>query len=123
MIRPPPISTLFPYTPLFRSPGPARSPPLQQGPPVVRRDPADRLRERDARLHLPPLGAPRELPRALDDLREPGRRQRVAARLEAARRVHRQPAVERGLAVERRAAGLSRRHQAEVLQRDHLEPP
>src|SRR5207249_8700997 len=94
---------------------------LEDRHPVVRCEPADRLRERDMRLHLPPLSAPRELPHALDDLREPRRRERVATRLEAARRVHRQPAVERGLAVERRAAGLPRRHQAEVLERHQLE--
>src|SRR2546422_3463328 len=55
---------------------------LQEDHPVVRREPADRLRERNARRRLPSLGAPRELPHTLDDLREPRRRERVAARLE-----------------------------------------
>src|SRR5438046_1294088 len=56
--------------------------------PAVAAEPGDPP-ARDMRLHLPPLGAPRELPHALDDLREPRRRERVATRLEAARRVHR----------------------------------
>ena len=47
----------------------------------------------DARLHLAAVGPPRELPEELDDLRDAGGRERMAARLEPARRVHGQPAV------------------------------
>src|SRR5215813_9819219 len=51
---------------------------LKDRDPVVGGQPADRVRERDAAGDLTLAGAPRELPDALDDLREPGRGQRVA---------------------------------------------
>src|SRR3712207_7151024 len=51
MIRRPPKSTLFPYTTLFRSLGPARG-PLRLGavhPPVQRRDPQQPVHDRRRR--------------------------------------------------------------------------
>src|SRR5947207_510132 len=57
---------------------------LQNRHKVVGREAADRVRERDAALHLPLAGAARELPHAFHDLREPRGRQRVAAALEPA---------------------------------------
>src|SRR5207302_1156412 len=47
--------------------------------------------------------------------------ERMAARLEPARRVHREPAAERGLAVEGGAPGGAGREEAGVLERDQLE--
>ena len=81
---------------------------LQQGDPVVGGEAADGVGQRavgDGELAA--LGAAGELPDALDDLREAGGGQRVAARLEAAGGIDRQATVERGLAVEGGAPGLA----------------
>src|SRR2546426_8820352 len=59
MIRPPPRSTLFPYTPLFRS----RSRPRSMG------DHRIRSRSLEATGVLPPRTAPRSLRRWLDPRR------------------------------------------------------
>ena len=67
------------------------------------------MRERHAAVELTPARAARELPHALDDLRDPRRGERVTARLEPARRIDGQAPVERGVAVERRATRLARR--------------
>src|SRR5206468_2831078 len=89
--------------------------------PVVRREAADRVRERDLAGDLALAATARELPHALDHLRQAGGGQRMAAPLEPAGGIDGQAPVERRLAVERRAAGLAGRHQAEVLERDQLE--
>src|SRR5919201_3602632 len=67
---------------------------LEDGDPVVGGEAADRLREGDAARHLALTGAARELPHAFHDLGEARGGQRMAARLEPARRVDGQPAVE-----------------------------
>src|SRR2546425_10186103 len=82
--------------------------------PVVRRKAADRVRERDLAGDLALAAPARELPHALDHLRQAGGGQRMAAPLEPAGGIDGQAPVERRLAVERRAAGLAGRHQAEV---------
>src|SRR5438874_6786752 len=94
---------------------------LHERHPVVRREPADGVREPDAARDLTLAGAARELPDALDHLREPGGGQRMAACLEPAGGIDGQAAVERRLAVEGDASRLARRHQPEVLERDQLE--
>src|SRR5437870_13122910 len=77
--------------------------------------------ERDAALHLPPRYTPGQLPHALDDLREPGGRERMAPRLETAGRIDRETAFERSLAVERGRSRFSRRKESDVLERGELE--
>src|SRR5712675_2805096 len=57
MIRRPPRSTLFPYTTLFRSPGPQPSPPRSPPPPSRRRGQTagrseEHTSELQSRLHL-----------------------------------------------------------------------
>src|SRR5688500_5011560 len=94
---------------------------FQQCHPVVRREAADGVGEGDASGHLAGAHAAGELPHALDELRDAGRGQRMPAGLEAAGRVDRQAAVARGLAVEGDPAGLPRRDEAEILERDQLE--
>src|SRR3989442_7992975 len=68
---------------------------------IVRGQTADRQRQPDTRAHLAAGRPPRELPDEFDQLGDARGRERMAARLESARRVDGQPAVERGLAVER----------------------
>src|SRR2546429_622613 len=94
---------------------------LHEGNKVVRREPADRVGQPDAARDLTLAGAARELPHALDHLREPGGGQRMATCLEPAGGIDGQAAVERRLAVEGDASRLARRHQPEVLERDQLE--
>src|SRR5438093_3408759 len=97
------------------------SQPLQHRHPVVGREPADRVRERGATFELAALGAPEELPHALDDLRQARGRERMTARLETAGRIDREAAIERRLAVECRATGLPDGDQPDVFERDQLE--
>src|SRR5438874_6276092 len=49
LIRPPPRSTLFPYTSLFRSRGPARAPPSSRGSGAPQASPGTPARDRCAR--------------------------------------------------------------------------
>src|SRR5439155_22809588 len=94
---------------------------FQDRDPVVGAWPADRMGQRDVALDLAPGHAPRQLPHALDDLRQPGRREWMPPCLEPARRVDRQTPPQRRLAVERRRAGLAGREEPDVLERDDLE--
>src|SRR5262245_13818640 len=84
-----------------------RSSGFEQRYPVVRAGAADRLGEGDVALDLAARDGAGQLPHALDDLGEARGRQRMTARLEAARGVDREPSVQRGLAVERRRARLA----------------
>src|SRR5262245_16949104 len=94
---------------------------FEDGDPVVGARAADRLGQGDAAAYLPCRRSSRQLPGALDDLRDPRRRQWMAAGLEAAGRIDRQAALERGLAVERGRPGLAGREEPDVLERDELE--
>src|SRR5262245_53467321 len=105
----------------FRSSLRGGSSRFEDGDPVVGARAADRLGQGDAAAYLPCRRSSRQLPDALDDLRDPRRRQWMAAGLEASGRIDRQAALERGLAVERGRPGLAGREEPDVLERDELE--